>query len=685
MRRLFLSPFTAIALCAMSANSVLAAGGAAVSAGPKVPTQVNFALSAADIKANCAREIATDKSRAEAIVAEAGARTLANTLLPLENIFADLNDNLAGEGMLAYLASDKPVREASFACGSDAGNMQSDFTAEPAVYKALSSVKTSGTARTQADKKLLEFWLVGSERSGAGLSPAKRQQFIALSHKLNDLGTAWSDNLGSDASTVSVTKEQAASLPPDLLSNSKATADGGYIVPVNESTATRFFTSEKDPAGRKAFYMVYSNRAAATNLPILHQAIAIRDQLAHLIGEPNWAAYQLENRMAQNPQRVMAFLDDLQMKLLPKARAEIETLRLLKAQDTGNPRATFDAWDYGYYNEMLLRTKYAVDTNEVRQYFPAEHTIDAVMGIYSKLLGITFAKIPPPHGLPSELLGYSVNDKASGQFIGTFYLDLYPRPGKFSHFANFPFLPTRRNADGTMRPPVSMIIGNWPKAQPGKPSLLTHDDVETFFHEFGHNMAAILATTPYETLAGFRLDFIEAPSQMLENWVWDPAILKELSSNVTTGAPLPDELIRKMIAARYVGYAYTWDRQAMLARIDMVYHTSGPKVDTTAVWAEIANKYSPIPLPPGVHPEASFGHLFGYDAGYYAYAWSRVFAQDMFTVFKKGGLENPLVGMRYRKDILEPAASVEPDVLLRNFLGRPTNSDAFFAEFGIRR
>jgi thimet oligopeptidase len=280
-----------------------------------------------------------------------------------------------------------------------------------------------------------------------------------------------------------------------------------------------------------------------------------------------------------------------------------------------------------------------------------------------------------------------VADTASGRYIGDFYLDLFPRPGKYSHVASFPLLPNRLRADGTTRPPLDAIIGNWPKPAPGHPALLSHEDVLVFFHEFGHDMATMLTTQPYETLSsGFRWDFVEAPSQMLENWVWNPQILKQISENVVTGAPLPDSLIAKIVAARYVDDAYYATRQVMLATVDIDYHTSGPTVDTTQVFADVAKAETPLGLAPGVHPQASFGHLMGgYDAGYYGYLWSRVYAQDMFTVFQKGGLESPIVGARYREDILEPARLEEPDVEVQAFLGRPMSPDAFYQEYGINK
>ncbi|MBD5656120.1 MAG: hypothetical protein IAI50_13235, partial [Candidatus Eremiobacteraeota bacterium] len=238
-------------------------------------------------------------------------------------------------------------------------------------------------------------------------------------------------------------------------------------------------------------------------------------------------------------------------------------------------------------------------------------------------------------------------------------------------------------ADGRVRPPLDAIIGIWANPGTGKPAVLSHADVETFFHEFGHDMATMLATTPYETLSsGFRIDFVEAPSQMLENWVWDPQILKQLSSNVTTGQPLPDDLIAKMRAARYFDYAQRMTQQVSYATVDMRYHSSGPSVDTTAVWQEVAAADTATAFPSSLHPQAGFTHLMsGYAAGYYSYLYSKVYAQDMFTAFEAGGLESADVGARYRHDILEPAREIEPDAEVHAFLGRDMDPAAFYAEF----
>ena len=653
---------------------------AAAAAGP---TPVDWNLTKDAIASSCKAAIGHAQGHLSAILAQHGARTFANTVLPLENLSSDLNDSTVADQFLFNVTTDPGVQQASLNCNNVESSFFTDLTASPQLYAALSAAVRSNTAKDVYQRKLASSWLDTLKRSGAGLPAARRLEFVRLSKELTDLQNTFAQNLGNDATAITITATQAAVLPSGFTAGLKAAPAGGFIVPVNESTVTTFMQNQPDESARQAYYIAYNNREAAANTPLLERAIAVRDRLAHLLGYETWAAYQVSNRTAKTPQRIETFLGGLDKTLLPKAQAEIANLTALKASDTHDPAAVLHPWDFTYYDNMLHKTQYAVDQNEIRQYFPVQHTIDAVLDIYHRLLGVDFKQITPTDAWNPDVLEYSVSDSATGRFIGTTYFDLYPRPHKYGHFANFPIMPVRKLSNGSYRPPFAAILGNWPRPAPGQPALLSHDDVVTFFHEFGHNMAALLATAPYESLSsGFVWDFVEAPSQMLENFVWQPSVLKQISSNWQTGQPLPDDLINSLIKARYVDDAYATTRQIMYAQIDMAYHTSGPHVDTTAVWDRLAAQLTPMPALPETRPQASFGHLMGgYDAGYYGYLWSKVYAQDMFTAFLNGGLESPVVGMRYRRDILQPARTYDPDVEVKNFLGRPMNPNAFYAEF----
>ena len=642
---------------------------------------LNYAVGASDIQTNCAAAIERAKEKISATLRARSARTFETVVVPLEDAFADLNDETVAETLASSVSTDAAARTASFTCQNDQSTFQNTVTADPMLYAAVDAASKSGTATTRADRKLTTLWLVSLERAGAGLSTTDRTEFVALSNELAKLQTDYSSNLGNDKTTIVLTPAQTRGLSPDFLASLKKSG-ANDVVPVNESTFQPFDDAE-DPIARKMFFLALFNRQYPANAKLLERAIAVRDRLAHLMGYPSYAAYVLADNMAQTPKRVDDFLASLDAQLLPRAKADVAVLAAMKAKDLGVKTATIEPWDLYYYENRLRKIKYTVDERAIAQYFPVEHVERAVFDIYSKLLGVTFAKRVSPNVWNSDVTEWTVTDTASGRYIGDFYLDLFPREGKYSHFASFPLLPNRTLADGHARPPLDAIIGNWPKPAPGKPAVLTHADVETFFHEFGHDMATMLATTPYETLSsGFRIDFVEAPSQMLENWVWDPHILKQLSSNVTTGRPLPDDLIAKMRAARYFDYSQRMTQQISYATVDMRYHSSGPTVDTTSVWQAVAAADTATPLPADLHPQAGFTHLMsGYAAGYYSYLWSKVYAQDMFTAFQSGGLESADVGARYRHEILEPARELEPDAEVHAFLGRDMSPKAFYAEF----
>ena len=661
------------------AASLVAALPVAVPAKPGAAVlPIDWSLTPAQIATSCTASIATAKRRIRQIADGRSARTFTAVVLPVENATADFNDDLAAQTFLYNVSTDAKVRAASLKCSTDTGNAFSEISARPDLYRALAAARASGTAHGAVQQKLQTLWLTALARSGAGLPDAQRRTFVALQQKLTNDQNTFAANLSNDQSTITVTAAQAQSLPSDFVSGAlEQRADGGYTVPVNESTVNPFLQNETDAAARKAYYVAFNNRGGAANVQLLQDAIATRDRLAHLLGYPTWAAYVLADHMAGTPQRVESFLAQIDAALLVKARQE-------RDEDAALKGAPLDQWDQTYYENQLRKTKYAVDQNEIKQYFPVQHVTDSVFSIYQELLGVKFARANVAVWQP-DVQAYDVTDAASGRPLGRFYLDLFPRPGKYDHFANFPIIPRRVMPDGTVRLAESAIVGNWPQPVAGKPALLQHGDVETFFHEFGHCMAAILADEPYETLtSGFRQDFIEAPSQMLENWAWDPTILKRVSSNVTTAQPLPDELIQKMIAARYVHHALATTQQILYATVDMEYHTMKPPVDTTAVWKETVARTTPNGFVDGTHPQAGFGHLMGgYDAGYYGYLWSKVYAQDMFSRFRAQGLTSSIAGAAYRKDILAPARAEEPDQEIQAFLGRPMNPAAFYRELGI--
>jgi oligopeptidase A len=682
--------FRILMAVALAAAAVCAfAGAATASDAPVLPANTGIAwdLSPAQINSTCDALTKSLQRQIATIDAVPQAQwTWQNSMAAVESAEADFGDALVAQFVLNQIAPDKSVRDASTACQEKAQPALTEINSDPKIY-AMATYWSGpkGAQLDQADRKLAELYVEGGRRAGAGLSETDRNKVNQLFDKLNNLQRDFGIALSEEATTIPISKAEAKSLPPGFVATLKSTATG-YDVPVNESTFGQFMTNESARDARKRFSIASSRRGGMKNIERLEQAIALRDQLAHLLGFQTWAAYRLDGDMAKDPNRVTSFLTQIDSALLPKARQELAQLQAYK-KSTGD-RTTWEPWDYAYYENKLVKARYAVDEEQVRQYFPVDHVITSILDIYQKLLSVKFAEITPANAWAPGVREFSIADARTGEPIGWFYLDLFPRTGKYGHFASFPLRGGRLLSDGSYQKPVDAIIGNWPAAAPGKPALLSHDDVVTFFHEFGHCMHSTLSRAKYETLYGtaVRQDFVEAPSQMLENWMWQPSILKQVSSNVSTGQPLPDALIAKMVALKHVADGADYTNQAFLAMFDMTIHSSGPNVDVIKTWNDLKVKMTTSKVVPGTYGAASFTHMMGgYDAGYYGYLWSLVYAQDMFTRFKAGGLESPVVGMDYRKDILEPGATEEPDVLITRFLGRPISYDAFYEELGIKR
>src|SRR5687768_3308101 len=318
-------------------------------------------------------------------------------------------------------------------------------------------------------------------------------------------------------------------------------------------------------------------------------------------------------------------------------------------------------------------------------YFPLDVVTDGLMSTYQTLFGLRFREIKPANAWHEDVQLFEVRDAKDDHLVGHFYLDLFPRPNKYGHAAAWGLVKGRM-VDGKWQTPVSAMVCNFTKPTATDPSLLGHDEVETYFHEFGHVIHNICGQSKIGYFAGTSVyqDFVEAPSQMLENWVWDADVLASLSGHYKDKSKkLPRELLDRMIAAKNLDNGLKYSRQAFFALTDMRYH-SQPVANTTEVWHEGMRDVFGIPASPGTSEEGSFGHLFGYEAGYYSYLWAEVFAADMFSRFKKEGVMSPVTGRAYRDLILAPGGTKEPMELLESFLGRKPNQEAFLEHIGVK-
>lgn len=643
-------------------------------------TSLDFSYTPESLTLKVRAALDAAKARVDALAA-AQERSFAGTFEELDRINADLEAETTAALFLAHCSPDQAVRDAASAAEGEAGRFDIDLSMREDLFAALKAVPAEGLTPVQG--RLREKTLSAFRRAGLELEPVARARFKLLSKQLLELQIRFSKNLAEVKDFLPVTLEELRGLPEDYVSRLGRTEDGRYKVTLDYPDSLPFMANAASGEARRRLHELMYRRGVPDNVALLEEILSMRRRLAKLLGLPSYAHYVLEERMALRPEAVASFLARLRDKLSEKAAAERERLLALKRAD--EPAAErLDPWDVAFYHDRLLRRDYAVDEDAVAEYFPTEKVAAGMLELYEGLLGLRFTRLEDARAWHPDVRAYAVADAGRGEELGMFYLDLHPRDGKFKHAAVFPLLHGRREPDGSMRRPAGAMLVNFPRPSGGKPSLLKHGQVETFFHEFGHVMHGILSEAPYGRFSGTRVarDFVEAPSQIMENWVWDKAVLKGLSSHWETGEPLPDALIEKMLAAQRLDTGVFTLRQLAFALIDQALH--GPEaVELQSTYARIYEEVTTFRTAPGTRPEASFGHLMSYAASYYGYLWSDVYSADMFSVFAaEGDVRSARVGTRYRRTVLAPGGSREEGDLVRDFLGREPREDAFLDKLG---
>jgi thimet oligopeptidase len=626
-----------------------------------------------------------DKSFDKLVKMKDSKRTFANTVKEMELINAEVTHELSPPLFLKYVSTDAKIREAGDSLEVKTNRWGIKTAAREDLYKALKAAVANDPPKSDVDKRLVEKMTLDFELNGLSLPKEKREQVIALKQRIADLGTTFDTNLNEAQDSLLLTKDELVGMPQNYIDRLDKAADGRYKVTVSYPDFYPFMQNSTNAAARAQLEMKFSNRAQAANLPILKEALGLRQQLADVMGYKTFADYATVDRMAKNPTAVMTFLDGLADKLRPYRDSDIANLTALKKSSEGAAAGAVTIADWRYYDNQLKKTKYSIDNEEIRQYFPLDVVTSGLMSTYQKLFDVKFEEIKPANAWHEDVQLFKVSDAKSGQLIGHFYLDLFPRPNKYGHAAAWSLVKGATLPNGKYQTPVSAMVCNFTKPTATDPSLLGHDEVETFFHEFGHVMHNLLTQAPYSYFSGTSVyqDFVEAPSQMLENWVWNADVLQSLSGHYKDHSKkLPKDLLDRMIAAKNLDNGLKYSRQVFFALTDMKYHTQ-PTANTTEVWHEGMKDIFGIPASEGSHEEATFGHLFGYEAGYYSYLWSEVFAADMFSRFEKEGVMSPVTGRAYRDVILAPGGTKEPMVMLKEFLGREPNQEAFLRQIGL--
>ncbi|MFN8558610.1 MAG: M3 family metallopeptidase [Dehalococcoidia bacterium] len=623
------------------------------------------------------------------LAAPSNARTFATTVQPLEEI-ADLLGQAGGRyGFMAQVAADAAVRDAAETLRAALERYGVELAFREEIHAAVTAY--AGTAEAGAltgeRRRLLDRLLRDYRRDGFDLPVARRARVKEIKQRLVTIAIAFRRAIDEYDDGIELTRGQLAGLPQRYVAGLRTVERDGqrrYRVSLDYPDYFPFMDHADAEDSRRDLLVKFFRKGGRANVALLEEALALRDELARLLGYPSWATYVLDIRMAKTPDAAHAFLADLRERLAPRLAADIEELTAAKREHTGDPNATLHLWDWRYYHSHLRQRRHAIDEFAVAAYFPLDAVLDGLFEITQSLFGVRFAPVEPANAWHPDVRLYRVSDAATGDAIAHFYLDLFPRPGKYGHAAAFTLRGGRRLADGSYQRPVSAMVANFTRPAGDRPSLLRHAEVVTLFHEFGHILHQTLTTADCLRFSGTSTerDFVEAPSQMLEEWVWLPEVVERFSRHVETGAALPRPLLDAMIAARRLSIGIATCRQLSFAELDLAYHGPGDRKDSTAIAAAL-HPITGFPMPEGTYWQAGFGHLFGYDAGYYGYLWSKVFGADMFTRFAAEGPLNPATGVAFRRAVLEPGGSRDGEEMVRAFLGRAPSSAAFLRDLGL--
>jgi thimet oligopeptidase len=574
--------------------------------------------------------------------------------------------------LMGSVHPEKAVRDVADPCLTKFTTLSTEIFQSEQLFARVKVVKPANPRQAKLKKDLVE----GFEDSGVALPPAKRARAKEIFDRIEVLRQAFSKSVRDDSTKVAVTQAEMEGMPEDYIKAQKKNSAGQFVLGLDYPTYFPFMNNAKSEAARKRYFIARMQQGGVENLARLDEIFRLRKELASLYDLPSFAHYSLLRKMAKTPETVMTFLDQVKHAITELEEKEVGELREAKAKEASKPASgiTVYRWDVAYWQERIRKARYAIDQEQLRAYFPTDKAIAFTLMLSETLYGVKFRErtVPTWH---SDVRYFDVTDSKTGAYLSGFYLDLFPREGKYNHAAAFPIRGVSRLAKRT---PLSVLVTNFNRQG------LTHQELETLQHEFGHVLHGVLSRTDYVSHAGTSTprDFVEAPSQMYEEWVRREAPLA-LFAKVCPECPrLSKDDISRLESARRYGQGIFYSRQWLLAAFDMALSLD-PK-PALEVWKRMESA-TPLGYVEGAMFPASFNHIAGdYAAGYYGYMWSEVMALDMLSKFSNNMLD-PQVGRRYRETILEQGGQAEPLDLVKKFLGRDPSNEAFFAEITGRR
>ncbi len=635
-----------------------------------VPQRVTLPiLDATTLSAACRQMLADARAAFEALAAKPlGDATPAAVLDEWDRIAIAL-ENIEGPiAILNNVHPDKSVRDAADEAIRSLSTFQVEIFQNEALFARVQAVAPETSAQSQLKKDLVEAF----EDTGVALPPDRRARAKAIADRMTILSQEFARNLRDNQERLAFSPDEMRGLPESYLARQPPDEKGNYLLSYDYPDFNPFMANAESEPARRRYYTGYLNRGTARNLEILDEVVGLRREIASLYNVPSFAHFVLRRRMAATPQAVERFLGDVKAAVEKAERNDLEELRAVKAARDGTSldTTTVSRWDVPFLSERLREARYSVDQESLRKYFPPDAALSWLLDISSTLYRLRFERVwvPTWH---EDVFYYDVIDADSGGFIGGIYFDLYPREGKFPHAAAWPVRGVGRR---TGRTPISVLVANFDRRG------LTHDEVETLFHEFGHILHGVLSEATYNFHAGTSVqrDFVETPSQIFEEWARRLESLQRMSQ-VSPGTPVMDrDLVERLNAARRLGKGLLYARQWLYASFDLALTGEAPGA-ALPVWKKMEGDSLLGHVPDTAFP-GTFGHIVGgYAAGYYGYMWAEVIALDMLSVFGDD-IMNPEVGRRFRREILSRGGETPAAALVERFLGRPVNSDAFFKE-----
>lgn len=586
-----------------------------------------------------------------------------------DDLTAQVEDWAGPVYLLSNVHPDPSMRDAAEACELRWQDFSSSLGQNETLFKAASRLNERDPVQALFAKTLIEEF----EDAGVALPPAERRRAKAINDRITAFGQAFDKNIRDANVLLPFTPEELRGVPELLWRQARRDDQGRVLLGIDAPTYASVIQNAADARARERMWLAKNSEGGAPNLRLLAEIGQLRKEYASLFGAASYADFALRRRMARSAREAQAFLDEVLSAVAARERQELDELREAKARDLQQPLAqtALQRWDIAYYQEKVRRERYAVDQEAFRAHFPPQQSLAFVMRVVEKMFGVRYVRVANLKLWHRDVQAYAVHDARSGRSLAALYVDLFPREGKYNHAAVWSF---RNGSLRLKRPSQAALVVNV------NPNGLTLDDLETLLHEFGHAVHNNLSATRNASQAGTSVlrDFVEAPSQMLEAWLYDPRVLAVMKEVCASCPPVPDALLAQAEAAKHHGKGVLYARQWLYAAFDLAMH--GPEApEPMALWARMEGATALGHVPGSMFP-AGFAHVAtNYGAGYYGYLWSEVVAADMRTAFVDDRL-SPVTGQRYRRTILANGSQLRPEELVRRFLGRDGDARAFFME-----